>query len=175
MKITKEWMEEKGACREGIDWVISCDETDPIKLVEIAIKTKDNDILSYANWGLTRIMTHKQCIQYAVFAARQVLEMYESKYPEDKRPRLAIEAAEKCIEHNTKENRAAAWAASDAAWAARAAAWAASDAARAASDAARAAWAARAAASDAARAARAAASDAMKIRILEFGIKLIGG
>ena len=55
-----------------------------------------------------------------------------AQYPEDKRPREAIEAAKKCIENDTPENRAAAraaaWAAARAAWAAEAAdaaAWAA--------------------------------------------------
>jgi len=74
--------------------------------------------------------------------AERALHIYESEYPDDKRPRQAIEVARRYANGKAtiEELTAASDAASDAAWAA----WAASDAARAAwaaSDA-RAAWAA---------------------------------
>ena len=94
-------------------------------------------------------------IEFACRCAEHVLHFYEDKYPDDKRPRKAIEAARVCITDKSPE-AAAAWAAAraaarDAAWAA---AWA---AARAAAGAAAwaAAWAAAGAAAGAA--ARAAA------------------
>ncbi len=91
-------------------------------------------------------------IEFACRCAEHVLHFYEDEYPDDKRPRQAIETARACI---TDKSAWAARAAGDAAWdagdAARAA-WAAGDAAEAAWAAARAAWAARAA-GDAARAA----------------------
>ena len=89
-------------------------------------------------------------IEFACCCAEHVLHIYEEKYPEDKRPRKAIEAARVCITDKSPKAaaaRAAAWAAAWAAWAARAAAWAA--AWDAAGDAAWAAWAAWAAARDA--------------------------
>ena len=76
-------------------------------------------------------------IEFACRCAEHVLHFYEDKYPDDKRPRKAIEAARVCITDKSPE-AAAAWAARDAARAARDAAWAAGDA----GDAARAAWAA---------------------------------
>jgi len=88
---------------------------------------------------------------YAIFAAEQVLGIYEKKYPEDGRPRKAIEAAKAWIKNPFEETKKAAYAADAAARAAaHAAARAAADAvaraaARAAADAAYAAYAAYAA------------------------------
>ena len=80
--------------------------------------------------------------------AERVLPLFETKYPDDDRPRNAIEAARAFARGEiTKEQLAAA---SAAAWAAWAAAWDVSDAAWAARDAA---WDAAGAASDAAWAA----------------------
>jgi hypothetical protein len=93
--------------------------------------------------------------ELAIYAAELVIDIYEKQYPNDKRPREAIEAAKKVLEKDTKKNRDAADAAADAAYAAADAARAAYAAARAAADAARAAYAAAYAAYAAARAARA--------------------
>ncbi len=92
-------------------------------------------------------------IEFACDCAERVLGHYERYYPEDKRPRQAIEAARACVTDKSPASRAAAEAA---AWAAEAAAttgWAATEAARAAGAAAEA---ARAAAGDAGDAVRAA-------------------
>jgi len=73
-------------------------------------------------------------ISLAIFAAELVIDIFEKKYPNDKRPREAIEAAKRVLKNDTKENRAAAGAArvaADAADAARVAAGAARVAARA--------------------------------------------
>jgi hypothetical protein len=94
-------------------------------------------------------------VEFACRCAEHVLHFYEDKYPDDKRPRLAIVTARVCITDKSPEATAARDAAGDAAWDARDAAW---DAARAAARAA--AWAARDAAWTAGAAARAAAWDA---------------
>ena len=101
-------------------------------------------------------------IELACRYAEHTLHFFEDKYPDDKRPRQAIDAARNCI--TDKSNavsaaRAAASAARAAASAARAAASAAWDTGDAAASAASAAWAARAGAAGAG-AAGAAARDA---------------
>ena len=101
-------------------------------------------------------------VEFACRCAEHVLHFYEDKYPDDKRPRLAIVTARVCITDKSPEATAARDAARAAA---RAAAWdadAAWDAARAAAEDARtAAWAAAWDARNAAwAAARAAAWDA---------------
>ena len=150
MKITKEWLKEKGACDSGFEWFIKQKETDGVEVVKKLIT--ENKLL-WANWLIVRIMDYKQYVSYAVFAAEQVIDIYEKRYPKDKRPRQAIEAAKKCIEDPSEENKKAAAAA------AAAAAYAAADAA----------------ADAAAYAAAYAAADAykMKIKILEYGLKLL--
>ena len=47
----------------------------------------------------------KLSVQLAVFLARQVLPIFEKKYPNNDRPRKSIEAAEAWIENPTEENR----------------------------------------------------------------------
>lgn len=106
-------------------------------------------------WSEMRIIkwkkwTKKDSVSLAIYAAELVIDIFEKEYPNDKRPRNAIEAAKKVLKNDTAKNRAAAKAAGDAAWAA---AWAAGDAAGAAAWAAWASWAAGDAARAAARAA----------------------
>ena len=94
------------------------------------------------------IWPKEESVKLAIFAAELVIDIYEKKYPNDDRPRKAIEAAKGWLENPSE----AIWAA-EAAWSA----WsAASEAARAA----RAAWAAWAAVSAAARAAASEAASA---------------
>ncbi len=76
-------------------------------------------------------------IEFACQCAEHTLHFYEDKYPDDKRPRKAIQAARRCITDKSPAARDAAWDARDAAGDAWDAAWAAWDAAR---DAAGAAW-----------------------------------
>ena len=146
MKLTVEKLKEWKACKEGIEWFINQDESDGVKVIEKLISEGQ---LEWASWTICRIFNRKQNIQYAVFSAEQVIDLFEKKYPGDKRPRNAIEAAKKVLEKDTVKNRAAAWAASAAA---RAAARAACDTSAAAS---------------------AAAEKEMKIKILNYGLGLM--
>jgi hypothetical protein len=72
-------------------------------------------------------LTQIIAVQWAAECAKRVLRHYEDRYPEDKRPREAIQAALKWAKDPTKANRAAAayaYAAANAADAAYAAAYA---------------------------------------------------
>ena len=150
MRISKAWLEKQDACSDGIDWWEECGETDGIGVVKLLMLEKKYD---WANWLIVRVMDddkkngYKMYVAYGVFAAEQVIHLFEEKYPNDKRPRQAIEVAKACIEKPSKENKELA----NAAWAAV--------------------WAARAAA----RAAAGAAGDAMQLKILNHGIKLLEG
>ena len=85
--------------------------------------------------------TKKMSVKFAIYAAEQVLGIFEKKYPGDYRPRKAIEAAKRYVQTGKKTGIAdaadAADAAADAADAANAAAYAADAAAYAAAYAAR--------------------------------------
>ena len=123
MKITEKWLIEQQACMDGVDWFCRQKQDDGLKVVKKLIAASK---LDWANWLICRIFDYKQRVQYAVFAAEQVIYIYEKKCPDDKRPRKAIEAAEKCIKYPSKENKtvaaSAANAANGAAYAANAAA-----------------------------------------------------
>jgi hypothetical protein len=148
MIISKQWLEEKRACSGGISWFIAQKETDGLKVVKNLIKEKQ---LNWANWLIVRIMEYKDFVAYAVFAANQVIDIYEKKYPDNKKPREAIEVAKRCIENPSEENKNAAYVAADAAYAAYAA-----DAAYAAAD-----------------AAYADTKEKRQLKILNYGIKLL--
>jgi hypothetical protein len=174
MKITNEWLKEKDACQSGKDWFKKQSETDGVKLVESLVA---NQKLDWANWLIVRIMERKQYLAYAIYAAEQVLDFYEKKYPNDKRPRLAIDAAKKCLDNDSADNRSAAASAAYSAYAYASAAYAAASAAYAAAYASAAAYAYAAAdaAYAAAYAAYAAACNEMKIKIINYGLKLLKG
>ena len=118
---------------------------------------KDIDKFCATEMRLVREIPTKVIRQFAIDCAWRVLHIFEEKYPDDKRPRKALEAAQVYLNNPTKVNKDKLDAAGDAAWAAgdaaRAATWA---AARAAT------WAAGAAAWAAARAAAWAAGDAAR-------------
>jgi len=185
--LTGKWLKKQGACQSAIDWL----ETQPNKDIEALFKEgfRKKERLGWGNWIIVRLLNKKQKLQYAIYAAEQVLNIYEKKYPENKIPGRAIASAKKVLKRNTKKNRAAAYAAADAAYAAyaaAAAAYAAADAAYAAYAAAYAAYAAYAAAyaayaaaaavyaADAAYAAAdaAAAKIQIRIKILKYGFRL---
>ena len=193
-KLNKAFFKKHEACIDGYEWTLSR----PDNTVEGTIKELiDIERIDWANWTIARCLNKKQKIQYAVFAARQVLDIFEKEYPDNKSPRKAIEAAEKCIEHNTKKNRAAAYAAaasyaassaassaasyaassaSDASYAASYAASAASYASSAASYASYASYASDAAAYAAYASYAASASSAkkkMQLKILDYGLELL--
>jgi hypothetical protein len=115
-------------------------------------------------WSEMRIIkvwpwTKEDSVSLAIYAPELVIDIFEKRYPDDKRPRVAIEAAKAWLDDPTEENRqAAAGAAAGAAGAAAGAA----GAARAAAEAAGAAWAAAGAAWAAADVAEAAAEAAAR-------------
>ena len=66
MNITREWLDEKQACRDGKDWFAAQDETDGVKVVEKLMAEKR---LDWANWLIVRIMESPQYLAYAIYAA----------------------------------------------------------------------------------------------------------
>jgi len=182
MKITKRLLKQKSACEDGI---VNVDTWGLIGLnhCEFINGCMDKDRLDYANWLIIRLFkTKKQKTQYAIFAAEQVIEIYENKYPDDDRPRKAIEAAKAYLDRPTSKNKKAAHAAAYAAHASAAAATAAyayayaaaAYAAAYASAAATAAYAYAAYASAAyASHATAAANSTIKKKIIKYGLTLI--
>ncbi len=130
-------------------------------------------------WSEMRIMKawhwkKPDSLALSIFAAELCLKNFEKRYPDDKRPREAIEAARRVLADDTEETRSAAESAWSAAWSARSAAesaaWSARSAAESAAESAwsaaesawSAAWSARSAARSAAESAWSAAWSAKK-------------
>ena len=154
-KITKQFLVKHNACKDGYKYWCGSGKINVDEFIEHCINDKDNadtddTPLNYANWLIVRCMDRKQNIAYAVFSAYQCLPEFERVFPDDNRPRKAIEAAAACIKHNTKENRSAAKLAAKSA--AKSAAWS---------------------AESAARSAESAAGSEMQIKILRYGISLM--
>ena len=123
MKINKLMIKKLEPCADGYSWYLKNGTED---LLETLLKVNAHRP-DYARWLFTRLMTVKQRREIAIFAAKLVPPIFEKRFPKDKRPREAIEAAVKVLKHDTEENRnAAAYAAYAAA---DAAAYAAADAA----------------------------------------------
>ena len=62
--------------------------------------------------------TKKDSVALAIFSAELCLDRFEKLYPDDKRPRQAIEAAKAVLLHDTAKNRSALFIAESAAWSA---------------------------------------------------------
>jgi len=171
-------------CSKGIYQAFSYVQGEILTQVEVKGKSIIQDDKEV--WEKMRIIkswrwTKKDSVLFAICAARLVLKNFEKEYPNDNRPRKAIEAAEKYIKNPTVKNkntarsaRSAAWSAASAARSARSAArstrsaaWSAESAARSARSAARstrsAAWSAASAAWSAASAAWSAESAARSV------------
>jgi len=168
MMFNDKWVEEKKPCKEGLAFLNKQTDKSAVSVINALVVAKQYD---WADWALTRSFTKRQNVMFAIYAAEQVIDIFEKEYAEDKRPRASIETAKRWLtgEATEAECRVAADAAYYAAYAsAYAASYAASSAASAA---AYAAYASYAYASYAA--ASAAAYAAMREKIIAYGLILL--
>jgi hypothetical protein len=103
-KVTTKWLESHRACTEAVERFKKQSLREPIPLLERMIRSKNKELLSWANWLIVRIMNKKQRVEYAVYAAELVLPNFETQFSDDPRPREAIEAAKKYLKNQTQEN-----------------------------------------------------------------------
>jgi hypothetical protein len=148
-------------CTEGYQWAR---DNNIASLAEAFAKLERADWWLWLASAFGVELDKPRLVTFAADCAERVLPKFEARYPDDQRPRKAIEAARAwvtCPSPETQQQARAAYAAAyaaydaayaadDAAYAAYAAAYAADDAAYAADDAADAAYAAADAAADAA-------------------------
>ena len=123
------WLLKHEACEEGAKWA----KGKSLEQTWAQLERADWMMWLYRQ---SKKINKKACVKIAVFCAEQSLINYEKAYPNDNRPRLAIEAARTVIEKDTKENRSAARSAArsaeSAAWSAASSAWSAGFAAESA-------------------------------------------
>ena len=119
MKLTVRTLKKHGACVEAVDWVKGQKDIS-YKALFTACLTEDH--LNWANWMLARLLNKENKVRYAVYAAERVIKIYEDMFPDDDRPRKAIQAAKKYLKNPSQKTAAdAAYATADAANAANAA------------------------------------------------------
>jgi len=90
-------------------------------LAKVEVKGKSEKESDKECWEEMKIIktykwTKKDSISLAIYSAELVLNNFEKKFPNDNRPRLAIEAAKAMLKNNTKKNRDTAKSAECAAW-----------------------------------------------------------
>jgi len=110
-QITTKYLRKIGACGASIAEFENQTETDPIKVLLLCLKS---DRWDWANWLITRLMTHKQQVQYAVHAAEMIIDEQKLSCPIQ---RQTIDAAKKWLHNPSKENRKVAYVVADAAYA----------------------------------------------------------
>ena len=108
MKITRKWLKKHDACEDAVEVFAKREKelkTDK-EVINAAMKLYRFD---WAIWLIVRLMNKKQKVQYAVFAAELVLGVFEKRYPEDDRPRKAIEAAKAYLKRPCSKTKKAAY------------------------------------------------------------------
>ena len=104
MNILRE-LKKQSACKEGIEWIKGQKDKSLKSLFIQALKEKKYEDIS---WGISKLLKKDDKTRYAIYAAKQVLSIFEKEYPKDKRPRLAIKAAENYLKNPLNENKKAA-------------------------------------------------------------------
>lgn len=115
MKITLNFLKKKKACENGIRKFKALKNKDTQSVFNYLKKRRK---FEWANWVILRLMTRQQCTKYAIYAAEQVISIYEKSHPKDKRPRKAIQTASKVLKNDTPINRKLAYGAARAAYSA---------------------------------------------------------
>ncbi len=104
MRITLEWLRKHKVFKEDIRFIINSQLLGlPAKtLIKCLIKLKSYRIFI----GLIDIILSKRNhIEYSIYAAELVLPIFEKEYPEDNRPRKAINAAKEYIINPNERNK----------------------------------------------------------------------
>lgn len=118
--ITPGWLAENNACNDGAEWGLSVIGKGML-FSELAPKFNHADWLL---WTIQKLgaLSKVQYVELSVVCAVTVLHIYEESYPQDDRPRKALEAAKSYFRDPSEENQIAALSAARAAHAASSAA-----------------------------------------------------
>lgn len=114
MNISLNVLKKYRACDPGIECFKYLKTTTLHETINKCMDLSDDVVLQWTNdvldkykwcsWLLSRILPKDENIKYAIHSARLVIDIFEKIYPNDNRPRKAIEAAELYLEGKvTKE------------------------------------------------------------------------
>jgi hypothetical protein len=127
LRITNEYIASLGPCKDRYEnYLLHYKDTD-LSISEFL--QLDNITYEDKIWVWKKFATKNEAVKFGLKCAQSVLNIFEDRYPEDKRPRLALEAVDNYLQNPTEENKRkcknAAYAAAAAAYAAAYAAYAA--------------------------------------------------
>lgn len=102
-KINKEVISNLNPCEDRFDSFLKhySDFSDNLEAFISLDKITHKDKL----WVLTKLFTKEQNIKFALKCAYSVLHIFETEYPEDKRPRNTLEAVENYLKDPSENNR----------------------------------------------------------------------
>ena len=113
MKIQREWLDAR-ACGDAIKAGMTIfGEKKEYELDRVLDWLEREKKYNWGCWLFSYLMPHKQQVQFAIYSAELVLDVFERKYPEDKRPREATEAARNYLKNPSDKTREAAKASAD--------------------------------------------------------------
>ena len=124
------WIHHKGdliMCQSGLHAskkvldAMGYTNLEELALVEVKgkhLEREDKQCWEYMRIKKLYRWTKKDSVSLSIYAAELVIDIYEKKYPDDKRPRNAIEAAKAVLSDDNEKTRSAASAARSAAWSA---------------------------------------------------------
>ena len=92
-----DFLVSKNACSDGLEW--GRDKS----LEEIWNTCERADWMMWLYKYLSP--KKKKALKVAIYSAELVLPIFEKQYPNDKRPREAIESAKRVLKNDTKKNR----------------------------------------------------------------------
>lgn len=114
-ELTEKELKAFRPCADGLEWWI--ENCAGLSTEEQLLRLLDHRP-EWANRVVTRLLSRPGKLSYIIYAAEQVLGIYEKEHPDDTRPRDAIAAANAYVENPTEKNRSRARAAAHAAYAA---------------------------------------------------------
>ena len=117
MKITREWLIDKNACKSGVDYIVEKGWLG-LDAVDLVNNLADANKIAYAHWLFKNVLSTKNLQLWAIYGAEQVLPMWVAFDNVNDTPQRAIAAAIAFVENPTDENRRAAADAGEAAGAA---------------------------------------------------------
>ena len=103
MKITRKLLVSLEVCDEGLEYFDE-NKLEDIDVFGLINQLIDENKFTWINWLLARVYNHDNCIRYAIYAAESVLHIFEDKYPDDMRPRQAIEAIKNLLFEQSANN-----------------------------------------------------------------------
>jgi hypothetical protein len=123
MKITIDWLIDRRACSDGIDFFKEHfgEEAEHEELINTLLEADNNNVsnndkFNYAAWIIACILDKENSVKLAIFCAELVLPIFEKRFPENMRPRKVLEAAKKYLTASARNKDTAAVAAYDAAY-----------------------------------------------------------